>query len=243
MAQLTGTTLSGMVLKAGTEPVAGYAADALTVVKCSPTAAWADDLVTGITTHADQDGTLKAGAVDEAAVLANNVVTTAKILDANVTAPKIVGIDKSVLTTDSNPYKFSVYLNTLGSSAASSVPTKVLLDTEAFDTNNNFDPITNRRYTAPVAGFYQFNAQVICFVINTILVQSLIYKNGALYRSGVSQQNNTGGNNFTYSCVSALVPLVAGDYIELWCTTNAAGTQTIQSSESTFLEGFLVSRT
>lgn len=37
----------------------------------------------------DTDGTLKANAVDVAAVLASNVVTTAKILDANVTAAKI----------------------------------------------------------------------------------------------------------------------------------------------------------
>lgn len=37
----------------------------------------------------DADGTLKAGAVDNAAVLAANVVTTAKILDANVTADKL----------------------------------------------------------------------------------------------------------------------------------------------------------
>jgi hypothetical protein len=37
----------------------------------------------------DLDGTLKAGAVDNAAVLASNVVTTVKILDANVTTAKI----------------------------------------------------------------------------------------------------------------------------------------------------------
>lgn len=37
----------------------------------------------------DTDGTLKSGAVDAAAVLADNVVTTAKILDANVTTAKV----------------------------------------------------------------------------------------------------------------------------------------------------------
>lgn len=43
----------------------------------------------GVLTHADQDGTLKAGAVDVAAVLASNVVTTAKIADAAVTLTKL----------------------------------------------------------------------------------------------------------------------------------------------------------
>jgi len=46
-------------------------------------------IVTWGLTHADQDGTLKAGAVDVAAVLASDVVTTAKILDANVTNAKL----------------------------------------------------------------------------------------------------------------------------------------------------------
>lgn len=43
----------------------------------------------GLLVAHDQDGTLKTGAVDVAAVLASDVVTTAKILDANVTTAKI----------------------------------------------------------------------------------------------------------------------------------------------------------
>ena len=43
----------------------------------------------GILVHADQDGTLKAGAVDNAAVLASDVVTTAKMLDSAVTPAKL----------------------------------------------------------------------------------------------------------------------------------------------------------
>jgi hypothetical protein len=43
----------------------------------------------GILVHADQDGTLKAGAVDSSAVLANGVVTTAKIEDSAVSTAKI----------------------------------------------------------------------------------------------------------------------------------------------------------
>ncbi len=42
-----------------------------------------------LTVSIDADGTLKAGAVDGTGVLASNVVTTAKILDANVTNAKL----------------------------------------------------------------------------------------------------------------------------------------------------------
>jgi hypothetical protein len=56
----------------------------------------------GILVHADQDGTLKAGAVDNAAVLASDVVTTAKILNSNVTTVKIAdnNITAAKLATD-----------------------------------------------------------------------------------------------------------------------------------------------
>ena len=43
----------------------------------------------GLLVSHDQDGTLKAGAVDNAAVLASNVVETAKIKDGAVTPPKV----------------------------------------------------------------------------------------------------------------------------------------------------------
>lgn len=84
-ATISGTTLSDFTVTAGSDDT--YAVG--TTVELAPTAAWGDDIATGILVHADQDGTLKAGAVDVAAVLADNVVTTAKILDSNVTTAKI----------------------------------------------------------------------------------------------------------------------------------------------------------
>lgn len=59
------------------------------VVEMNPTGNWANDLITGILVHSDQDGTLKAGAVDATAVIADSVVTTAKIADSNITSPKV----------------------------------------------------------------------------------------------------------------------------------------------------------
>lgn len=58
-------------------------------VECIPTAYWENSLIDGISVSIDPDGTLKAGAVDNAAVLASDVVTTVKILDANITTAKI----------------------------------------------------------------------------------------------------------------------------------------------------------
>lgn len=57
-------------------------------------------LVNGILTHADQDGTLKAGAVDNAAVLSSDVVTTDAIADNAVTS---VLLDVAESTDFANP--------------------------------------------------------------------------------------------------------------------------------------------
>lgn len=54
------------------------------------TATHYEALIKGLLVSHDQDGTLKAGAVDNAAALASDVVTTAKILDGNVTTAKIL---------------------------------------------------------------------------------------------------------------------------------------------------------
>ena len=82
---VSGTQITNLTLRAGTD--AGNAIG--DTVVCMPTAAWADDLADGVAVSLDVDGTLKSGAVDVAAVLASDVVTTAKILDANVTTAKI----------------------------------------------------------------------------------------------------------------------------------------------------------
>lgn len=59
------------------------------VVQLIPDSNWADDLIAGILVSHDQDGTLKAGAVDTSTVLANEVVTTAKYADASITNAKL----------------------------------------------------------------------------------------------------------------------------------------------------------
>lgn len=59
------------------------------IVIIRPTTQWSDNVAETLEVAHDDDGTLKAGAVDAAAVLASDVVTTAKILDANVTTAKV----------------------------------------------------------------------------------------------------------------------------------------------------------
>lgn len=140
----------------------------------------------------------------------------------------------------SNPYKFSVYRSSAWTAAAAL--TKVNLNAETFDTNNNFDSTTNFRYDVPVSGFYQFNAN-ITISGNTNRIFVAIYKNG----SGGTElmRNDTNISNaiaVPYSCaVAGLVQLTAGDYVELFHASSAVAGGV--GAAATQMSGFLVSRT
>ena len=79
---VSGTTITQIQLTGGSDSIYSIGA----IVVALPTANWADSMVEGILTHADPDGTLKAGSVDSTAVLADNVVTSAKIADGTISS-------------------------------------------------------------------------------------------------------------------------------------------------------------
>lgn len=84
---VSGSTIGSLTRKAGATDTGNAVGD---IVEAMPTGSWAQDLIDGVSTSLDVDGTLKAGAVDNAAVLASNVVTTAKLADDAVTPAKLL---------------------------------------------------------------------------------------------------------------------------------------------------------
>lgn len=88
-----GTVTSGTTLSMDAAPVYGsdqvYPAGSTTQVYIPLSSSAHNKMVDGLLVSHDQDGTLKAGAVDNAAVLATDVVETDKIKDGAVTAPKL----------------------------------------------------------------------------------------------------------------------------------------------------------
>lgn len=93
---------------------AGSAVNDIVIIK--PTTQWADQVATVLNVAHDDDGTLKAGAVDNAAVLASNVVETSKIKDGAVTNFKtnISFQSNAVLATESTTSGSWVDLATVG---------------------------------------------------------------------------------------------------------------------------------
>jgi hypothetical protein len=144
-------------------------------------------------------------------------------------APAVSGTNTATLPAatgtvmvSGNMPAFSVYLGA-NQGFTSGVTTKILLDTEVFDTNNNF---ASSRFTPTVAGYYQINGKAR--ITGTTQTDSTvsIYKNGSQLIIGTYT-----ATGLAFSIVSAIVYLNGStDYIELYGTaTTAAGNPTFQT--------------
>ena len=182
------------------------------------------------------------GNLDNANIASGAAIATSKLADdAGITNAKIAS---GALYTSKvyNPYKFSVYRN-----AAFTIPgnttTLIQFDAREFDTGSNVDITTNKgRFTAPVAGFYQFEAAVFGNTNGSGNNSTLLYKNGSSFKQG--QQTYVGTATGTVPVVSALMQLSANDYVEVYSFFQGGGTVTITTGAiTTYFCGFLVSAT
>lgn len=133
-----------------------------------------------------------------------------------------------------NPYKFSAYRNAAYTTAAAAL-TKLPFDTELYDTNGNFDNVTNNRYVAPVAGFYQFNSRTSFTTTRGILT---LYKNGSEVKRGDDQ---TVASSAIGINVSGVIQLAATDYVEVFYFSQGAVAMDV-GQVNTWFDGHLVSR-
>lgn len=116
--------------------------------------------------------------------------------------------------------------------------TKVAIDTEEFDTNNNFDTTTNR-FTPTVAGYYQVNGILRGSVATTFTVCNVtIYKNGAGYKS-TNISGTLGAASANTIPVSAIIYMNGTtDYLELWGSINGTGAATFVATSSVACSSF-----
>ena len=118
-------------------------------------------------------------------------------------------------------------------SVTSATFTKILFQTELFDTNNYF---LNSTFTPLIAGYYQINAYLSPNVASTRVLVNL-YKNGTrlyvLSDVGGSSANTSGGSTLVYCNGST-------DYIEIYGYIVGASPQWYAATDSTYFSGCLV---
>jgi hypothetical protein len=124
---------------------------------------------------------------------------------------------------------FGAYQSTAQALSAG-VYTKILFQTEEFDTNNNFASST---FTPTVAGYYQLNTR---FRVSTAVASQniFIYKNGSLFKDGVAVDTTSVGmqiNCLVYANGTT-------DYFEIYgAFSNSQNTSSGQ--QATWFNGFL----
>ena len=127
---------------------------------------------------------------------------------------------------------FSAYQSTQ-QTLASGTFTKLLFQTELWDTNSNYDNVTNSRFTPTVAGYYQINS-AMAVAVSVTQIQVTIYKNGTIYK----QSSNLTGAGQT--SVSGLVYMNGTtDYVEIYASL-AAGQGIVNIQAYTWFDGSLV---
>jgi hypothetical protein len=135
---------------------------------------------------------------------------------------------------------FSAYMSGVAQAISTATQTKLQINTEHWDTNNNYDNTTNYRFTPTVAGYYQLNGCFIGPSTATGIVTTSIWKNGVLFKYGSYLNNSTASNQATVSCL--VYANGTTDYFELYGYHSMGSTYTTSSGAHTdiYLDGILV---
>ena len=151
-----------------------------------------------------------------------------------VAAPAVSGTNTLTLpaitaTLNVQGPAFSAYQSTL-QTLSSGTDTKILFQTEEFDTNNNFASST---FTPTVAGYYQVTGSIRTGG-SAVQIRTRIYKNGASYKLC------TDVNSCFNAMASTLVYLNGStDYVEFYALF-ATGANTSAGAAETWFNGCLI---
>lgn len=145
----------------------------------------------------------------------------------------ISGWSSSVQTSDQADTRVVAFDASSPTGTYTSTTTKVTGWVKNLDTHNAFDSVNNR-YVIPVSGNYKVSATMA--VNNTsFAVTTSIYKNGSLYRKSSAYSNGSINASPTTDLV---MPLVVGDYIEVFFQTSSA----VATGLDTSISGWSIAR-
>lgn len=109
---------------------------------------------------------------------------------------------------------------------------KIQFNTESFDVKGEFDPTTNFRYTATVAGKYLVSTSILFSTSSAGVNEVSFFVNGAVVSNSSHYANTTSAYTIYLTDV---LSLSASDYIEV-NVKNGAGTATVTfGADKTFL--------
>jgi hypothetical protein len=231
----SGSITSDMIAD-GTVIAADVADGSITTAKIADGNVTVDKIASGsITTAKIADGNVTSAKIDTVAnTQVTGTMTTAQVADEAITQAKIAS---GVAGTGP---AFSAYAGSGNVSISTNTWTKVALNSEEFDTNNDFDSTTNYRFTPTIAGYYQINGLIGTENSGaTTRTLAMIRKNGGEFKFGDDLSGNTHtGSNVG---VNALIYMNGStDYLELWIYMTGTSTHYNGTLQRTYFQGYLV---
>lgn len=123
---------------------------------------------------------------------------------------------------------------------------KIEFDTETFDSDGDYDPTTNFRFTPTVAGKYQVTITAEVQVSNMTDLRLSLYKNGV---TEIQQDKTRPSNGVTsrYNMIVSDIVEMNGttDYIEAYAYANGTGNPSVQhernSATASWFSAYLLS--
>ena len=160
--------------------------------------------------------------------------------DLDMNTHKVVGVIDPVANQDAATKKYvddrtytsraRAYRATTNQTIPNAIWAKIELNAETYDEQGEFDPITNYRFTATKAGYYQVNVVVLCYpTVGGHLHIIRLYKNGAAWISSHTQ--NSIGDYFGV-VFADIVYLAANDYLELYFNQQTGSDEDVYYGEN-----------
>jgi hypothetical protein len=157
-----------------------------------------------------------------------NLGTPSALVLTNATGLPQAGLGTNVV---GNGPSFSAYQSS-SQTLSTSTLTKILFQTEEWDTNSNFSSST---FTPTVAGYYQVSAAVSPIASYTNVAVAL-YKNGSAYKFLYNGPNSNSSGGFG----SVMVYLNGStDYIEIYASFST-GQGTVNAQKDTYFQAVMV---
>lgn len=187
----------------------------------------------------------KAGAVGVGAVLQRAGADTIEFLNNALGTATQVGLQTigdelelvcdgvSSWVTSSINIKVAAAVDLNGANQGSIIAagdTKVRFTTKRYDTHNQFDGVTNFRFTAAIPGLYHISAAAILTAAGNQTGQQLrVYKNGSFAFAG-PELWVVNGTNPVGTTVSVDVDMAVGDYVEIFYSNGDSSGQSLSGS-------------
>ena len=251
----TGLTFSDLITFSGAALNLAKGADVASATTCDIGAATGNLIhITGTVTITGlgtvQAGTQRIVVFDGALILTHNVTSLILPSGANITTA--TGDTALFVSEGSGNWRCSFYQRASGlliganptfeatmsgnQSLNTATNTKIAFDTETFDTNNNYDPTTNYRFTPTVAGKYLVTGSIKFDLATDVkAIEINIYKNGSAMTPARSTTGSTSGTNLQSVLVSTIVSMNGStDYVEIFGYHEQGGAKNVFQNGSFF---------